>query len=369
MTLSKVSKIKRIKRAKEVLKDLGLSDQINKRPNQLSGGQKQRVAIARALVNNPDIILADEPTGSLDSETSMQILSILRNIAKSGKTIIMVTHSELVASISNRVVTISDGEIVDIETRSDMEKLIEEDITFSKEKQNLNLFSAIKLALNNMKQKLTRNILVSLGASIGIMSVVVMLSLGEGVKTYFNDTINENTNPLIIEVNKQSEETQTFPPTGQDNIPFSDTEIEELSNLEGVNYLEAAYSKMASGSKINIDDKDYLMHYINTISDSLLEKDLVEGTFPKQNEVMIGYELSQTVNDENIVGKTIEVQIIDDGKLLKREYVVSGIYDNSFRINQVFFNYDDLESLYLDNNIEFKPTTIFIIMDNKDIVE
>lgn len=204
MTLSNVPKVKRIKKAKEILEKFGLKDQINKKPNQLSGGQKQRVAIARALVNNPKIILADEPTGSLDKETSIQILDILRNIAKSGTTVIMVTHSDLVASICNRVITISDGEVINEEIRSEYNELEakEED---KKLKQNLNFFSAIKLALNNMKKKLARNLLVSIGASIGIMSVIVMLSLGEGVKDYIKDKMNENVNPLTIEVSKEIE--------------------------------------------------------------------------------------------------------------------------------------------------------------------
>ena len=113
MTLSNVKKKERIKRAKEMLTEFGLKNHINKKPNQLSGGQKQRVAIARALINDPEIIIADEPTGSLDSKTSMQVLEIMKEIAERGKLVIMVTHSEKVASCSSRVIKIADGKIID----------------------------------------------------------------------------------------------------------------------------------------------------------------------------------------------------------------------------------------------------------------
>ncbi|HRG31591.1 MAG TPA: ABC transporter ATP-binding protein, partial [Trichococcus flocculiformis] len=112
MTLSNVDKKTRVARAREVLKQLGLDDQYKKKPSQLSGGQKQRVAIARALVNDPDIIIADEPTGALDSQTTDQVLDIIQDIAKTGKLVIMVTHSEKVAARSTRVVTIDDGKII-----------------------------------------------------------------------------------------------------------------------------------------------------------------------------------------------------------------------------------------------------------------
>ena len=117
MTLSNIDSKTRKARAKEVLEQLGLKDHFKKKPNQLSGGQKQRVAIARALVNDPDIIIADEPTGALDSQTSDQVLDIIQDIAKTGKLVIMVTHSERVASRSTRIVTIDDGKIINDEKR------------------------------------------------------------------------------------------------------------------------------------------------------------------------------------------------------------------------------------------------------------
>lgn len=201
--LSNLNKNERVKMATKILNDVGLKEHINKKPNQLSGGQMQRVAIARALINNPDIILADEPTGSLDSKTSDQMLEIIKKIANEGKLVIMVTHSEKVAKISDRVITISDGLLVSDIVKRKNTVLINDNEIIKKEKQNLSLFSSIKLAFKNMLEKKSRNILISLGASIGIMAVVLMLSLGNGVEKYMTDTMKGYVNPLVVEVNKK----------------------------------------------------------------------------------------------------------------------------------------------------------------------
>ena len=208
MTLSNIDSKTRKARAKEVLEQLGLKDHYQKKPNQLSGGQKQRVAIARALVNDPDIIIADEPTGALDSQTSDQVLDIIQDIAKTGKLVIMVTHSERVASRSTRIVTIDDGKIINDEKRPPLQ--FHDNAFQIKEKQenkNLSFFAAIRMALLNMKEKLSRNILIALGGSIGIMSIILMLALGKGVNDYLTDTMNENVNPIISEA-RMTEETQ-----------------------------------------------------------------------------------------------------------------------------------------------------------------
>ena len=142
LTLSNVGEKEKIAKATEILKRVGLESQLKKKPNQLSGGQKQRVAIARALINDPEIIIADEPTGALDSGTSMQILEILKEIADSGKLVIMVTHSEKVASISSRVVEISDGRIISDKTNKNYKKndskTAEEEI-FKRQAKSVNL--------------------------------------------------------------------------------------------------------------------------------------------------------------------------------------------------------------------------------------
>lgn len=154
MTLSNVDKKTRVTRATETLTQLGLENHLHKKPNQLSGGQKQRVAIARALVNDPDIIIADEPTGALDSETSEQVLAIIKDIAASGKLVILVTHSEKVAAQSSRVITIADGKIISDKKNEDVQLDLRSDHLKEAKTPNKNLtfLSAMRLALLNMKE-------------------------------------------------------------------------------------------------------------------------------------------------------------------------------------------------------------------------
>ena len=162
LTLSNVKRSEQVERAKEMLEKVGLKDHIHKKPNQLSGGQMQRVAIARALINDPEMIVADEPTGSLDSQTTQQILDIITQIAQEGKLVLLVTHSEHVAECSSRVIRIADGQIV--EDRQGITLTPKETAETAKTKEiskNLNFAGAIKLAFKNMKEKKMRNILVN----------------------------------------------------------------------------------------------------------------------------------------------------------------------------------------------------------------
>ena len=175
LTLSGVSKKERKSRAIEALEKVGLKEHIHKRPNQLSGGQMQRVAIARALVNNPEIILADEPTGALDSETSIQIMELLSEIAKD-KLVIMVTHNpELACEYSNRIITLKDGLIVD-----DSNPYKEEIKEVKKRKVNktsMSLLTSLGLSFNNLLTKKGRTILTAFAGSIGIIGIALILSL------------------------------------------------------------------------------------------------------------------------------------------------------------------------------------------------
>lgn len=191
LTLSGVSRSERRRRAEEALKKVGLGDQLKKKPNQMSGGQMQRVAIARALVNDPEILLADEPTGALDTETSVQIMDILREISKD-KLIIMVTHNpELASKYATRTVKLLDGKIiedtkpyhgetVEILSRAEQKK------RRKKEKTSMSFFTALSLSLNNLMTKKTRTILTGFAGSIGIIGIALILSVSSGVQSYIN---------------------------------------------------------------------------------------------------------------------------------------------------------------------------------------
>ena len=204
LTISGVGKSERKKRAIEALQKVGLGDQLNKKPNQMSGGQMQRVAIARALVNDPDILLADEPTGALDSKTSVQVMEILKEISKD-RLIIMVTHNpELAKKYSSRIVKLLDGKIID---DSNPYKSSEEDVKKARNKKDksgkasMKFTTAVRLSLNNLMTKKGRTFLTSFAGSIGIIGIALILSLSHGMQSYINrveeDTLSSY--PLTIQ--------------------------------------------------------------------------------------------------------------------------------------------------------------------------
>ncbi|MBO7519612.1 MAG: ABC transporter ATP-binding protein, partial [Clostridia bacterium] len=199
LTLSGISRAERRRRAKEVLERVGLGDQLNKRPNQMSGGQMQRVAIARALVNNPKVLLADEPTGALDSETSVQIMKLLKEIA-SDRLVIMVTHNpDLANEYSTRIVKLLDGRITDDSNpyTPDSDGTDERKV----KKPSMSWLTAFSLSLNNLLTKKARTVLTAFAGSIGIIGIALILSLSNGVNAYINrveeDTLSSY--PISIE--------------------------------------------------------------------------------------------------------------------------------------------------------------------------
>ena len=200
LTISGVSRKERKQRAIKALEEVGLKEQIHKKPNQLSGGQMQRVAIARALVNNPDIILADEPTGALDTKTSMQVMEILKKISKD-KLIIMVTHNpELAEKYSSRIIKILDGKITDDSDPIEHQKEEKEEYT-KKRRTSMKFLTALRLSLNNLMTKKGRTILTSFAGSIGIIGIALILAISTGVQNYINkveeDTLSSY--PITIE--------------------------------------------------------------------------------------------------------------------------------------------------------------------------
>ena len=205
LTLSGVSKAERRKRAKEVLEKVGLENQIHKKPNQMSGGQMQRVAIARALINDPDILLADEPTGALDTETSVQIMELLKEIAKD-KLVIMVTHNpELAQQYSTRIVKLLDGNIIDDSNPfSDEDEAKEDDGSYEPRKTSMSMFTAFSLSLNNLMTKKGRTFLTAFAGSIGIIGIALILSLSSGFQKYINDVQEETLATYPVQITKKA---------------------------------------------------------------------------------------------------------------------------------------------------------------------
>lgn len=406
MTLSNIDSKTRKARAKEVLEQLGLKDHYQKKPNQLSGGQKQRVAIARALVNDPDIIIADEPTGALDSQTSDQVLDIIQDIAKTGKLVIMVTHSERVASRSTRIVTIDDGKIINDEKRPPLQ--FHDNAFQIKEKQenkNLSFFAAIRMALLNMKEKLSRNILIALGGSIGIMSIILMLALGKGVNDYLTDTMNENVNPIISEA-RMTEETQydtsasvetvaeaaPAQPGGMGggggiggtliadnpaaqlskNIPFEEANIVELEAIPNVEKLELSYASFSMGSDTVVyEGENYPFMNFGTTSEFMTDSNILYGEFPEQDEVLITEEMADGMagTPEEMIGKEIEVKLSVNGNPLNGTYTVSGIYTAGNAIgpsgafDSVFMTMETFSDMNAENGLTVEPNVAYLFAD------
>ena len=201
MTLSGVSARKRKKKAMQALEKVGLKEHAHKRPNQLSGGQMQRVAIARALANDPDIILADEPTGALDSATSIQIMDLIKEIAQD-KLVIMVTHnSELAYSYANRIVTIKDGEVVD-DTNS-LENADVDDV-YSIKKTSMSFLTALKLSFNNIITKMGRTLITAFASSIGIIGIALILSLSNGFDIQIDKFETETLSNMPIMISSET---------------------------------------------------------------------------------------------------------------------------------------------------------------------
>ena len=269
LTLSGVSKTERKKRAKSVLKSVGLEKHINKLPNQLSGGQMQRVAIARALINDPDILLADEPTGALDSETSKQIMELLKEVAKE-KLVIMVTHNpELASEYSSRIIKLKDGVIVDDSNPYDGKLDTKESEALEKEKSkktSMSLFTALSLSLNNLLTKKGRTILTAFAGSIGIIGIALILSLSSGLNNYIGKVEEDTLSIYPLPLEKTTMDSATFMTTLMESAKDKDNSQDKVYSN---NIMSDMLSAMAKEQ--NINDLKSFKKYIES-DDSNIEK-------------------------------------------------------------------------------------------------
>ncbi|XFA98823.1 ATP-binding cassette domain-containing protein [Candidatus Izemoplasma sp. B36] len=255
LTLSGVSKTERRKRAEEVLTKVGLKDHIHKRPNQLSGGQSQRVAIARALANNPEIILADEPTGSLDSETSVQIMELIKEIAKE-KSVVLVTHdSELAKKYATRLIRLKDGKITD-----DSNPVINDlEDTKGKEfkKTAMSFKTAFISSLNNIRTKLGRTILTAVAGSIGIIGIALILSLSNGLDQQIQNFEEETLSGYPIEITESKLDFSRMSEIGREDLQeYPDTDY-------AIMFDESQFTSFLQPNQITDDYLAYVYDYVN----------------------------------------------------------------------------------------------------------
>ena len=294
LTISGVSKSERRERAIKALEEVGLKDQINKKPNQLSGGQMQRVAIARALVNDPDIILADEPTGALDTKTSVQVMEILKKISKD-KLIVMVTHNpELAEKYSTRIINILDGLITDdsnpiVEDKK--ENVVHEKASFKR--TSMKLFTAFRLSLNNLLTKKGRTILTAFAGSIGIIGIALILAISTGVQNYIDKVEEDTLSSYPIEIQDATVDMSSMMKTMMDE---NGDEHDDDSKIYSTSIMNDIINTLSS--EIETNNLNELKKYIENTDNDIKKY---------SNAIQYGYNLNLNMYKADPDGKIVRV--------------------------------------------------------------
>lgn len=383
LTLSGVSKEERRQRARAVLEKVGLGDQLYKKPSQMSGGQMQRVAIARALVNDPDILLADEPTGALDSATSVQIMELLKEIAKD-KLVIMVTHNpQLADAYSTRIIRLLDGAIVDDSDPFDAAALEEKKEGVRKGRPSMSFVTALSLSLNNLMTKKARTFLTAFAGSIGIIGIALILSLSNGVQTYIDSVERDTLSSYPITIEDSSMDMSVMMETmmglndeagthADDNI-YSKAMIKDIletmsdkmenNNLQAFkDYLESEDSTIDDHAKTIEYSYDLQMNVYNTNSDAGLVQvspnqlldDLGFSTMTQLSESFMG---SNASSQNEVWNKLPESETLREG-----EYeLIEGHWPSAY--NEVV--------LAVDENREITDYALYALglMDPQEVVD
>ncbi len=397
MTLSGVSQSDRRRRALEVLERVGLKTQVHKKPTKLSGGEKQRVAIARALVNDPDIMLADEPTGALDSKTAHEILNLIQEISKE-KLVIMVTHARMYAEeYASRIVELKDGEVVS----NTSNKVVEEEELkgYEPTKISMSFFTALKLSFNNLKTKKFRTTITALASSVGIIGVGLVLAISNGFSQQIEDIESDQLVGLPILIGREKMEvgfdragaTTYVPEDYEDDELFvydpSDNLHENVFSQEFLAHMDTLDEEVYSNIHFEygytptlLTDKNGAIELVNTgdisfssfiVPDNRLNEyyDLKAGSFPQSNTDVIllvdewnvvdkdvlaslGFDVNEEIHFTDVLGKEIYVALNDD------------LYQKS---GSLFLpNYTNLEGV---KDAGVKLTIVGIVEANEDALE
>ena len=359
LTLSGVSKLERREKALEVLERVGLKDQINKKPNQMSGGQMQRVAIARALINDPDIILLDEPTGALDSKTSVEIMELLKEIAED-KLLIMVTHNpDLAEKYSSRIIKLLDGKVIDDSNPYKGKEKIKKDD--SGEKTSMSFFTALHLSFNNLLTKKGRTLLTAFAGSIGIIGIALILSLSNGVQSYIDGVEEDTLSSYPVTVERDAvdftsllEEMMKMTETGDDN---------DSGKIKTKNIMNDMLEAMTSDKNSNNLKK--FKDYIDNSSEF------------KQytSNIQYGYPLKINVYNEDINNKIIRVnpnEIVDkmglgDAYEMSSSFISENMNDNDVW-KELYDNEDLLNSQFevIEGKMPAKKNEVVLVVDKNE---
>ena len=331
LTISGVPRSKRKAKAMKALEQVGLASQAHKKPNQLSGGQMQRVAIARALVNDPDIVLADEPTGALDSETSVQVMELLKEVAKD-RLVVMVTHNpELAEEYATRIVNLKDG-VICSDTNPYMIENEKEEKSKHKNmgKTSMSIFTSLLLSFNNLKTKKGRTVLVSFAGSIGIIGIALILSLSNGVNNYIKSIEEETLSEYPIQIQSTGIDISSMLVSDQ-----NDGKSNNEDNIKVTSKITNMFSKMGANDLASLkqyldSDESGLKNYAKDVEYSYNVKPIIYGSNTQKlrqvnpdksfSGLGIGSSSSQNSLMSDMMSTDIFYQIPSDSKLYEDQY-------------------------------------------------
>ncbi|EMP42748.1 ABC transporter, ATP-binding and permease protein [Lactiplantibacillus plantarum] len=324
LKMTKTSHAQQVQQAQDLLKRVGLEQQTHQYPNELSGGQKQRVAIARALASDPDIIIADEPTGALDSENTQEVMDILYSIAAEGKLVITVTHSQEVADYGTRIVHLDDGQIHDELVIGSPFDVVDKQPT---RYRTLGFRQMFRMSMQHMRRMWLRYLLIIFGSSIGISSIVVMLGLGSGIQKYMNHQITSQVNPTAVQVSKKTGKVSTAARkkatsaaaykaavnqeqvTDAKNAEVTTANVKQLAAIKHVKSAKLGYyaSTQASYKKTTVTAS------LQTDNPTVLSKTIKDGSRPENGQVLIGRKLAKKMvgkkNYQQALNKKLTVKL------------------------------------------------------------
>ncbi|MBU7470022.1 ABC transporter ATP-binding protein/permease [Lactiplantibacillus plantarum] len=324
LKMTKTSHAQQVQQAQDLLKRVGLEQQTHQYPNELSGGQKQRVAIARALASDPDIIIADEPTGALDSENTQEVMDILYSIAAEGKLVITVTHSQEVADYGTRIVHLDDGQIHDELVIGAPFDVVDKQPT---RYRTLGFRQMFRMSMQHMRRMWLRYLLIIFGSSIGISSIVVMLGLGSGIQNYMNHQITSQVNPTAVQVSKKTGKVSTAARkkatsaaaykaavnqeqvTAAKNAEVTTANVKQLAAIKHVKSAKLGYytSTQASYKKTTVTAS------LQTDNLTILSKTIKDGSRPENGQVLIGRKLAKKMvgkkNYQQALNKKLTVKL------------------------------------------------------------
>ena len=385
LKMTSLSEKERMARAIELTQQVGLYEHRKKKPAQLSGGQKQRVAIARALASDPEIILADEPTGALDSQNTKEVLALLRQIAQSGKTVIVVTHSQEVADYGTRTIRLADGQIIGDERDKPAYPVPDEAKSFKT--KALSYGDVIKTAFKHFTNTWKINLLIAIGTAIGLFSVIFFLGLGTGATKYMNDQVTSLANPNIISVvqrdpanNQGKDNDEAFSIAQQTMLGIPDENINKLKDLDNVKTVDAGITK-AGAVTLDYQGQTASSQAIMSWTPMIQSSTLHAGSEPKGKQIVISEadmkkfdQKAYEAKDWNaVIGKTVKVsfQTVDKNNApvtITEDMEISGVLQDMPMVGTLTST-EALKEMLTANNIDAMPNTAYVTVADTDKVK